>query len=282
MKNWKKFGVATIGTLSILGTTVFAEAGTVNAPSGLVLRGEASKGGAPLATVPDKQSVDIIEENGEWYKVTYNGQEGYLFKEYVKAEEPITTGAETTSTTDGDIQSANNLKVYAIPVITSTVINEIDKNIEISIIKQITNWSYVSAGDVQGWVRTYAINGEVKQVEQNVEEPAKKPETTPTPEPEVVTPKPEEQTEQTSTKPESNINSQETAPTISKGFVNVDYANVRKQASTDSEIVTTLTKDTSFTINAETEEWYKIKYTGIDGTVYEGYIFKNLVSAPNN
>lgn len=79
------------GTISLLilvitlvfGSAVVAVTGTVNAPSGLVLRSEASKTGAPLATVPDKTEVEVVEESGEWYKVRMNGQEGYLFKEYV-------------------------------------------------------------------------------------------------------------------------------------------------------------------------------------------------------
>ena len=79
------------GTISLLilvitlvfGSAVVAVTGTVNAPSGLVLRSEASKTGAPLATVPDKTQVEVVEGSGEWYKVRMNGQEGYLFKEYV-------------------------------------------------------------------------------------------------------------------------------------------------------------------------------------------------------
>ena len=98
--------------------------------------------------------------------------------------------------------------------------------------------------------------------------------------------KPEEPTTPTVTEPETpttpevkdNSGMGETAVDNQKGFVAVDYANIRKQASTSSEIVTTLTKDTSFTITAETEDWYKITYTGIDGTVYEGYIYKNLAT----
>ena len=85
----------------------------------------------------------------------------------------------------------------------------------------------------------------------------------------------------TETKPADNSSSTETTVGNVKGFVAVDYANMRKQASTDSEIVTTLTKDTSFIITAETEEWYKVKFTSIDDIVYEGYIFKNLVTKAN-
>ena len=166
------------------------------------------------------------------------------------------------------------LKVYMIPVISSSVIAEIDSSTEFTVVKEITNWTYIMAGDIQGWVRTYGIKGGEQQPS-NVVGETEKNQNTEEPNTQVPEEKPEEPTT-----PEVKDNSGmgETAVDNQKGFVAVDYANIRKQASTSSEIVTTLTKDTSFTITAETEDWYKITYTGIDGTVYEGYIYKNLAT----
>ena len=303
MKNLKKLCVTAIGTLGILGTTVFAATGIVNAPSGLVLRQEASTSSAPLATVPDKTEVNILEESEEWYKVTYNNQEGYLFKEYVNSnesvetetpetEEPIeepTQDPQTTTETPVEgvqnVQTKSQVKVYAIPLITSTVINEIQANVEVTIEKQITNWSYISAGEIKGWVRTYGIQNPVQ--EQTQEQPAEQPEIPETEEPvEEPTQEPEEpeepETPETPNEPADNTSSSETPVTDIKGFVAVDYANVRKEASTSSEIVTTLTRDTSFEVLAETAEWYKIRYTSPDEVVYEGYMSKELVTTRNN
>ena len=300
MKNLKKLCVTAIGTLGILGTTVFAATGIVNAPSGLVLRQEASTSSAPLATVPDKTEVNILEESEEWYKVTYNNQEGYLFKEYVNSnesvetetpetEEPIeepTQDPQTTTETPVEgvqnVQTKSQVKVYAIPLITSTVINEIQANVEVTIEKQITNWSYISAGEIKGWVRTYGIQNPVQ--EQTQEQPAEQPEIPETEEPvEEPTQEPEEPaTPETPNEPPDNTSSSETPVTDIKGFVAVDYANVRKEASTSSEIVTTLTRDTSFEVLAETAEWYKIRYTSPDEVVYEGYMSKELVTTRNN
>lgn len=302
MKNLKTISLATIGTLAIIGTSVFATTGVVNAPSGLVLREEASKTSNPIMEVPDKTEVNIIEKSEEWYKVTYSNQEGYLFAEYVNVKEgelpegtPTAPSEETPTAdalTDNGTSAKSKLKVYAIPVITSTVINEIEPNVEITIEKQITNWSYVSVGEISGWVRTYGIENTVQtsteptveQPQENTQEPqdeqpAEKPEQgTQTEEP-TVTEEPEEKPEeQTTTAKPSNQQQTEQTVAATKGVVAVECANVRKEAATDSEIITALTKDTSFTITAETEEWYKIKYTSIDGVVYEGYIFKSLVT----
>jgi len=197
----------------------------------------------------------------------------------VFAEEPETAVEEQAS-----IKAKNVLKVYNMPLITSTVVNEIAEGSELNIIKEITNWSYVSAGDIQGWVRTYGIDGNI--VPQEPEEiPEQEPEETPEDiveeeeTPEVTNPvesENDEEDDDTEYNP-SNSEQTESSVTAKKGFIDVDNANVRKKPTTDSEIVTTLCEGTSFTINAETEEWYKITYTGIDGTVYEGYIYKPLV-----
>jgi SH3-like domain-containing protein len=295
MLNWKKIFVTTLGTLSVLGTTVFAATGVVNAPSGLVLRETASKGGNPLATVPDKAQVEIVEEDGEWYKAKVNEQTGYLFAEFVnktetteKPSEPTTEQTSTEQTTEenqGQTKTQNKIKVYNMPLITSTVVNEVEPNVEIKIEKQITNWSYITAGEVKGWVRTYGIQNKIKTstVEEPKTEEPQKPDVVEEPsQPTVTEPeKPAEPETPAENKPADNSSSTETTVGNVKGFVAVDYANMRKQPSTDSEIVTTLTKDTSFTITAETEEWYKVKFTSIDDVVYEGYIFKNLVTKAN-
>lgn len=282
MKNLRKISITTLGALAIFSTSVLAKTGTVNAPSGLVLRQEASKTGNPLTTVPDKTQVEIIEEDGEWYKITYNNQEGYLFVEYVNVEETEQNSETTTSVGEEKPTTANNnLKVYVIPSITSTVINEIQANTEITIEKQITNWSYISAGEVKGWVRTYGLQNTVQtSTEPNTENPATQDEPQENNPEEEKTDIPQTDTENppTTTGEPSNAEQTEKSTEQTKGFVSVDYANVRKQPSTDSEIVTTLTKDTSFTIIAETEEWYKIKYISVDDVTYEGYIFKELVT----
>ena len=58
MNKMKKVSVATIVGLAIFGTTVFASTGKVyNTSQGLVLRGEASKTSAPLATVPNDKNL---------------------------------------------------------------------------------------------------------------------------------------------------------------------------------------------------------------------------------
>lgn len=58
-------------------------AGGVVVGGALNVRGTASTGGNRLGQYSDGTYVDVTSYNSEWYKVTYNGQTGYVLKAYV-------------------------------------------------------------------------------------------------------------------------------------------------------------------------------------------------------
>ena len=156
-----------------------------------------------------------------------------------------------------------------LPLVTSTPIGTMAEGTTVTIIKEITNWSYVTDGNNEGWIRTYSVRGAEQPSKDNTNNPEQ---------PEV----PQEPTTPTETpqQPETPVgDNNEVSTTVTKGIINVNAANVRKEASTSSEIVTTLTEYTEVQITAEAGEWYKIKYTDINGTIYEGYMIKTLLRA---
>ena len=269
MNKFEKISVMAIASLALLGTTVFGTTGKVyNTSQGLVLRGEASKSGAPLATIANDAEVEIIEKTGEWYKVKANGQEGYLFAEYVKVqEEPAQEPEENTpqentdnNQTTTDTITKSETKMYMVPVITSSVINTIPSNTQINVEKTLNNWAYISYGESKGWVRTYSYKAETTTT----------PEQTPEENPETV---PEEQQNNTENTSQEQVPTENTNLSFTKGYINVDSANVRSGPSTDTTVVTTLILNTGVTIAGQTGEWYKVVYGD-----YLGYIYKPLIS----
>ena len=66
MEKIKKLPIIIIMIIVMLTTVTLAVSGTVNAPSGLVLREEPSRTSNPITTVPDDATVEVIEESGEW------------------------------------------------------------------------------------------------------------------------------------------------------------------------------------------------------------------------
>lgn len=68
-------------TASAAGTTMYG-IGFVTATS-LRLRAEANSGSTIVDTAPKNDCVVIISKTGEWYKVNYNLQEGYMHEDYL-------------------------------------------------------------------------------------------------------------------------------------------------------------------------------------------------------
>jgi len=54
---------------------------------GLNLRKQPSKSSVWLDQIPEGTSLDVTEEKQDWAKVTYNGQEGWVMKEFLQRED---------------------------------------------------------------------------------------------------------------------------------------------------------------------------------------------------
>lgn len=279
MNKLNKILSISLGGVILFATTSLARTGTVNAPNGLVLRETASKSGNPITTISDDAKVEILEENGEWYQVKYNNQEGYLFAEYVdaeKQEEPkeeeqpkVSEEAQKEETTDENKEEAvqkkdtqypkkqkakSDLKIYTIPSVTATTIANAKKDEELTINYELNNWVNVTYGKTTGWARKYFVNEE-----------AVKPATDE-----------KEENKLDATDKKENTDNTTTANPIDnkKGYIDVSSsANIRKEASTSSDIVNTLLRNTEVTLVAEEGDFYKIQYQDITG-----YISKSLIS----
>ncbi|MGN1270985.1 MAG: SH3 domain-containing protein [Clostridia bacterium] len=260
MKKIKKFSIIFILVIAMLAVNSVATTGTVNAPNGLILREEASKSGGIITTVSDKSQVEIIEKSGEWYKVKYGSYEGYLFAEYVTTEEVIeeskqetvvneeteepkqkelTKGEEPQEQVESEqVQIQSNVKVYILPSVTASVINNIEPGKTITINKELNDWLNITIENKSGWVR--------KSLVENA----------------------------TTATTQEEIQKVETTVETKKGYVDADSSvNVRAEASTTSNIVTTLLANTEVTIVGEEGDFYKIEYKD-----YKGYIAKRLIT----
>ena len=282
----KKIIVLFILICLLTGVKCFATTGNVNAPNGLVLRESASKDADPITTISNNETVEIIETEEEWYKVKFENFEGYLYKQYVEVnenevventnveepiventnvEEPIVENTDnenvtniTENTTNQEVYPKQattkiNGKVYIMPSLASTVINNIEEQKEITITKSINSWLYVQSDDISGWIRKSIV--EISDITEEIAEEQ------------------EEQEDEKQLEQETEPKKEETYES-KKGYVNVSSsANIREEANTSSLVVTTLTNNTEVTIIGEEGEWYKITYGN-----YTGYISKNLVS----
>lgn len=277
--------VLTYIVIMLLSNVTYATTGTVNTETAR-MRSEPSAEASIVELVSMSEKVEVVEETGDWYKVQYNGKTGYVSKSLLDVTGEVTSTADTTeetanttpeeTTTEPDPQEttatpqeatpedvakeseieltesyvgklSSEVTIKILPSINSTNIAKIEANTQITIIEILNDWCYIQTDSYLGWAR-------VEIVKNAIATPATPEEETPT-EPEVAT------TEQPQAQPESK-----------KGYVNVESVNVRKEKSTSSEVVDSITKNTEVTILGEEENWYKVEVNGTTGYIATKYI----------
>lgn len=241
------------------------------------------------------EKVDIVGLEGDWYKVSFKGKTGYIYKDYLtpdgevktsdKTNEnssetnqtpeasttpetstaPETTPSETptqtpTETTNDKAMELGNVvnketSAYLLPNFTSTKIEKVNKDQEIKLITTMANWAKIEINQKEAWIPKTFLMKEVS----------------------VETTKPTEQQpeETTETQPETQQPEQTTQPAVNKaGYISSNAsAHFRSGPSTSSQSLGKLPKNTKITITGEENGWYKVSYNG-----KEGYISKSLVT----
>lgn len=186
MNNLKKI-IGIFGILSfVCFTNSFATTGIVNTPAARV-REKASTDSEIVTKVYEDEEVEILEEDGDWYKVKANGKTGYVSKSLIKSSESNTKNTNTTAnntntstntatnTTSTNTTKNDNVSNYdtnnneisneekdminkdtalrLLPNFASNELRILTKDTEVKIEKTINNWTKISLSDNStGWV----------------------------------------------------------------------------------------------------------------------------------
>ncbi len=237
------------------------------------LRETAEESAKILELLSMDEEVEVIEKTGDWCKVKARGITGYLRQDLItisgevaKEEnnttsndvategvvetnaEPQTNQIENKDTKLGKQKVVEDTKLKIVPVINATDIIEVKKEEEVNVIEEINGWACVETKTTKGWIRKEKLQKEEeKQPEQTTEnEPKQEPSQQP------------EQQQQT---------------VIKTLFVNATTVNLRKEASTSSEIITGLPVNTAVDVLAEANGWSQVRLSG-----KEVYISSSLLS----
>ena len=123
------------------------------------------------------------------------------------------------------------------------------KDEEVNVVEVINGWACVETKTTKGWIRKEKL----QEIEAVVEQPEQAEEMK------------QEQPQQTPQQPIKTV--------IKTLFVNSTTVNLRKEASTSSEIITSLPVNTAVDVIAEENGWSQVKVSG-----KEGYISSSLLS----
>ena len=251
------------------------------------LRREANANSEIVELISLNEEVEILQQAGEWYQIKYKDVTGYLRNDLVTVNENAgenvtntnatstenqeiaqnettgenanTTDATTEQNTEGtENQESNQVenevptdmygkkkivedtKLKIVPAINATDIVEVKTDEEVTVTEVINGWACVETSTTKGWIRQDKLK-EVEEVQQ--EEPQQEP-----------------------AQPQEEVK-------IKTQYVNSATVNLRKEANTSAEIVTTLELNTPVDIYAEENGWSRVKIND-----KEGYISTALLS----
>ena len=254
--------------------------GTIINADTVNIRKETSTDSKIVLQVAINDKVEVIEKNGEWYKVKKDDKEGYINSEYIKVSEEIkdSDADDKKTETDESENTVNNednssekkeetseeqkqallpagINVKLTPNIMSNNIFTTTQDIKVSVLDQINSWKYVlMENGLKGWVRNNNVNEEVIKEEKEEEQEENNQ---------------EENKAEEEKKDEDKIESKN-----EKAYIKYSSVNLRKEPSTSADVIERLKLNTEVTIIEDVSAvWCKVK---VGDNV--GYISKELLS----
>ena len=278
----------------------FASIGTLKNTDFLNVRESPSTSSNIVTVLPKDASFEITGEEGDWYKIKYQDYTGYVSKQYVSINENVVnTNIPPRANSNGIINK--NSKLYILPLLNSTVIENINANTEILVVSITGKWAYIQTDTTSGWIFTDNINGTDEtniattnnlETNDNINNSNSDINNTVTNNNEldnnsVVNNNVDnydannsnsandenntsnENNNSDNTQNENNSNYPKTM------YVNVDAVYIRSQATTSSNIVASIGLNTPVTVNGEEGEWYKVNVTDGSGYMMKKYLSEN-------
>lgn len=295
-----------ISLFLFVNTTVFATTGIV-ATSDLRLRKEESTSSEVLDLLDENDKVEIISENGDWYKVKANGKVGYVSKEYIKVndennsnvvaedknetekksdensegnknEENITNNASSENVAEENANKDNNQKEeqkqevpskYKIASDVQLKIMPIINGIVINNTSADEEYDVVSSVGVWSYVKSGDKVGWVltEKLTAISTEKTEEPKTEEKQEEKAE----EQQEEQNQEKKEEPADTKYSSARTY--YVKGTSVNARSKASKDSEVIKVFNTNNSVKVTGENGDWYVVDING-----EKAYISKSLLS----
>ena len=310
MNKLKKVIGIFIITICVAANNSFAE--TKEIGTATRVRKEPSTDAKIVTVLYPGNDVEVIGEDGEWTKVQRGQYTGYVKTEYLRklevkddeseingtakneVENKVENKVENTNTatntivtnevTNNEVKIEENIQflpenkvailikteLHLLPNFFSKDILDLDAGVELEIIDTINNWYKVkTSSGVVGWILKSKTTNKVLNIQENVNT-----ENNNTTENEVTKNENKIDEVKEDTKTDDTTKNDSVENVINKkGIVNVETANVRKEASKSSKRIDFLDRGDEVTIIAEENEFYKIK----SGSV-QGYVSKDLIT----
>ncbi len=243
----------------------------------LRLRSEASTGSKILDTAYDNEVVIVVSKHGDWYKVIYNLQEGYMHSDYL----------DVKTAADAELGygkfNANSVNVRSGPSTSHASITRGSRGDKAYIIGINNGWYKIIFGEKIGYIRSdyldltevpyenrdskntplFFKNGKSTGVAPSAS--ALKGSTDSSK---------EETKEETTEKPKEESSVTSSASGVKQGiaFTTGSGLRLRSKASTNSSIVDSASKNEVVVVVSKHGDWYKVIYDLQEGYMHSDYL----------
>lgn len=227
---------------------VFADSGTVTASS-LRIRQKSSISSSIISSLARNTRVETLGKEGDFYKINYKGQTGYVYSSYIKVS-ANTSGS--TSKTNGAATSglitAGYLNVRSGSGINYPVANVITRGTKVTMYEKSNGFYKINYGGKTGYVSEQYVKATTAQ----------------------------DKNTNTNTNTSTGTDSTSSV-TTGIGNITASSLNVRKTASMGNNIMGVIKINAKVNLYGTQNGFYKIKYNG-----QWGYIAKTYVSQGNS
>ena len=250
-------------------TIVLAKSGTTTTDC-VNLRNKPSTSSDVIKSLSKNESLEVLEESGDFYKVLYKGRVGYVSKKFVSVagESASTNTVETTNTTSstntttsttnvtttteatttaansdnsnlaiGSYKLSADSDVYVLPVLYALKNGSLKKGDTVNVITVTPNWVYISNNNISGWVFKTSIDGVDK-----------------------------EKTGTTTATTEATITAKNVVT------VNADAVNIREKPSTSSDILGSVGKGRKLEVISKSGDWTQVQFNKVKGYVLSKFV----------
>ena len=219
-----------------------------------------------LVTLDESAEITVLRVMNKWTYVQYGDTTGWIKNASFNKNENSTQETETNETTQPTIGYINVTSAFLREEASqdSNDIGALVLNDEVQILSTEGDWYQVRAKGTTGYVfkdlvsssRTDTSRGSIiersKLSTQSLEDKIKQ----------------TDREEKAQTILEEEI--------IKTAYVNGSVVNVREKATTDSKVLTTVTKRTPINVLSTEEDWYKIKINNKTGYISKDYVVDSL------
>ncbi|MGN1032717.1 MAG: SH3 domain-containing protein [Intestinibacter sp.] len=243
--NLKRALIGTAIVLPAMGLSI----SNANSIENLIITGSVNFRVAPnkYSTKIDKlqkgEKVEYLGQSGNWYKVKYNGEIGYIYKTYAST---YSTAQETNNLIK--IVNCSSLNLRSGAGTNYSIKQVLSKGTQVTVLSTSGNWSKVSVNGTTGYLYTSYLSSVSTTADDSKDVQ------------------------------DSTINTSSEDTNVKYYRYTSTTLNFRQNASTSSSVICKLPKNTKVgVVSVSSTGWAKVKYNGSFGYVSNSYLSETQV-----